>query len=367
MRRAIARASVLALVLSSPAIAQAPGGAKPPAGKPAASDAKAPAATPAPSQPAAEKPSGAAGEEPKPAPAAEPGESGPPPRANEEAPAAGESATPSGELPSPTGTAATTADSAASADASKPAGGAQESQRAESTPGAKPTSKKRGPAVIATMTVDEPSKPEEPPEPPGLGNYQKHFEVGVGFRANWVADEGYHQFSDDPFLPQVAVGAGYSFFANDALSVAARLTWDYGGQSETLRGVPSRIELHRIMLGPSLRYHLHRKVFVFGTVAPGLRASQTVLDTGGVVFSARQFAFAMDLTLGGQVELIGAARNDVAGARWWVGVEGGYSVGTTTDVVLEPGEGTPARTDPIVLEPIELSGGILRITTSVTF
>jgi len=355
-------ATLMSLTLSLPGLARAQGDAKAPAAKAAPSDPTPPATQPAPTPAPTDAP-----EESKTAPAAGEGASGPPPRAGEAA-AVGDAASTAGDADA-SEESVPSADGSASASASPQATASEpkDGKPGASTADTKPPKGKRGPAVLATMTVDEPAAPEEPPEPAGFGNYQKHVEFGVGFRANWIADEGYHQFSDKPFLPQVALGAGYCFFANDALSVAARLSWDYGGNSETLRGVPSRIELHRITLGPSLRYHLHRKLFAFATVAPGLRASQTVLDTGGVIFSARQFAFVMDLTLGAQVELIGPSRNDAAGARWWVGVEGGYSIGTVTDVVVEPGEGTPARTDPITLEPIELSGGIMRVTTSITF
>lgn len=207
----------------------------------------------------------------------------------------------------------------------------------------------------------------EPPEPPGLGTYQRHVEVGVGLRNNWFADEGYSQFDEDSYMPQLSLTAGYAFWNADSWSLAGHGTWDYGSSSSDLRGLTSDLSLHRMTLGLSLRYHFARRLFAFARVAPGARFTSTSLKDSTATFSDTQWAFVTDLTAGAQVQLLKETRNDSHAVRWWVGVEGGYAFGSKTDTVLNASDGTPARTEPVVLDPLELGGGVLRLNTSLTF
>src|SRR5450631_4446863 len=113
-----------------------------------------------------------------------------------------------------------------------------------------------------------------------LGSHQPHLEASLGARVSKVADAGYDPFADSDELAQVSMGLGGTLFAYGRFSLAAVGFWDYGTHSGEARGAQTSLVVHRLSVGPELRYHLLAPLYVFVHALPAFAHSEASLDDG---------------------------------------------------------------------------------------
>lgn len=205
-----------------------------------------------------------------------------------------------------------------------------------------------------------------------LGTHQTHFSPSLGVRTAFIADEGYDPFATNDVFTQVTVGFSRTLIAIGALSLAADLHWDYGERGADARGLPTNLEVHRLALGPELRYHVLPILYGYSRISPALLHTDASLrdDVMGETLHARDWTFGLDATIGVAVQLYGTKSGSSKKPRMWGSVEGGYGFGATTDLVLRPGDGAknvPMRLAPVDLGELSLSGPLIRVAAAVSF
>lgn len=321
----------------------------------------APAAAPAAPTAAPKAPAAAPPATPSSAPATTPapGDSGAPPNA-------GATTAPSAEPATPDET-DETSDGASPAPASTPA-----PLTGTATPPLAPVTLAAAPPPPASR-VSAPPPPEDVSEVDDgqLGTHQTHWLLSGGFRQSFVTEAGYDAFSKDNALPQASFRFGRVLAASGPLSLAVDLAWDFGATSAKARGADSSLVVHRLTAGAEGRYHLFRRWFFFGRVAPGaLHADATVNDP--VVdrdLTAHVWAFAADFSAGSEVEIAGDARGASTRPRGWLGAEGGYGWAAGSKLSVEPAKASsgPVRLQPLSLGELAVRGAFVRIFGTLTF
>lgn len=209
-------------------------------------------------------------------------------------------------------------------------------------------------------------------QPPGLGTHQQHFLPSVGVRASFIADEGFDPFATNDVLAQLTLGLSRTVFVAGDLSVAVDAHWDYGGRSSEARGLPSELEVHRLSVGPELRYHVLPILYGFSRISPALLHTSAALsdDVTDVTLYARNWTYGLDATLGVTVQLYGMASAASNKPRIWGSVEGGYGFGAPTDLSLSPDEdesNAPLRLSSIELGELAISGPLFRVAVALSF
>lgn len=204
-----------------------------------------------------------------------------------------------------------------------------------------------------------------------LGTHQQHWLLGIGLRETFVTSKGYDPFSTDNVLPQFSLNLGRAFYASGPLSFAGMLVWDYGSTKASARGTDASLRVHRLTVGAEARYHLLRRLYVFGRVAPGaLRSDATLHDqVVGVDRTAGAWVFASDFSAGSAFEFAGDARGASTHPRGFIGVDGGYSWASASklDLDAKSSASTPARLESWNFGDLALRGAFLRLTATVTY
>ncbi len=303
-----------------------------------------------------------------------------PPAANEEAPGpAAPSATPAPALPAP----ALPAPAPPAPAPPKPATDEDDDDRPSPSPRAPDsdaTPVAPAPAVSANAFVSTPAlAPRPAPEPDRnqvddgqLGTHQEHWRLGVGLRETFVTGKGYDPFSTDNVLPQVSLDFGRAFYASGPLSVAALVVWDYGSTKATARQADASLVVHRITAGAEGRYHLVRRLYVFGRIAPGaLHSAATLHDQVlDIDRESQAWVFTSDFSLGAAFEFAGDARGASTRPRGWVGADGGYSWSASSKVDFKDtgsNNQRPARLEPLRFDDLALRGAFFRLTATLTY
>jgi hypothetical protein len=204
-----------------------------------------------------------------------------------------------------------------------------------------------------------------------LGSHQPHVEASLGARVSKVADAGYDPFADSDELAQVSLGVGGTLFAHDRFSLAAVGFWDYGTHSGEARGAQTSFVVHRLSVGPELRFHLITPLYVFVHALPAFAHSQASLDDGvaAVTRSAEHWSYGLDGAAGAAVEVYGKPSGESWRPRLWVIAEGGYGYLGSTRLLLKAksDSGAPERTAPVDLGSLSLAGPYLRVSAAVSF
>jgi hypothetical protein len=206
-----------------------------------------------------------------------------------------------------------------------------------------------------------------------LGTHQTHFRVDAGVRANRLTHEGYDPFSKNDAFIQGSLGASRTFFAEGPLSVAGVFFWDYGNEESTARLAKTSLDVHRLTLGPELRYHVLPFAFVFARVMPGAMYRAASLDDSIVGFKrySREWSFALDASLGGAVEIWGMQNPDSKRARFWAVAEAGYGYATGADLSFSPSDDdakqAPQRLEAVDLGDLAVRGLMLRVSAALSF
>ena len=209
-----------------------------------------------------------------------------------------------------------------------------------------------------------------------LGTHQEHWLLGIGTRQSYITHPGFDLFSGKNALPQFSLNAGRTLVASGRLSLAALLGWDWGAVEDTARGAPTTLTVNRVTLGAEARYHVFRRFYAFGRIAPGaLHSLATIRDRVAAVDSeSSAWGFATDLSLGAALEFAGANRGASTRPRGWVGAEGGYGWAQASKLSFKPegdatkaGSAGPVRLQPLELGELAVRGGFFRLTATLTY
>jgi hypothetical protein len=204
-----------------------------------------------------------------------------------------------------------------------------------------------------------------------LSSHQPHIQASLGVRASRVASAGFDPFADSDELIQVSLGVGGTVFRLQRWSLAAVGFWDYGTRSSRARGAATSLDVHRLSLGPELRYHLLTPLYVFAHVLPAAAYSKASLADSVALAtrSTHDWSYGADFALGAAFEVYGERREVRLRPRLWAIAEGGYGYLGSTQLRLEPeaGQGAPERTAAVELGTLSLAGPYLRVSAAVSF
>jgi hypothetical protein len=204
-----------------------------------------------------------------------------------------------------------------------------------------------------------------------LGSHQPQLEASLGARISKVADAGYDPFADSDELAQVSLGVGGTLFAYERFSLAAVGFWDYGTHSGQARGEQTSLSVHRLSIGPELRFQLITPLYVFVHALPAFAHSAASLDDGvaAVTRSAEHWSYGLDGAAGAAVEVYGKRSGESWRPRLWVIAEGGYGYLGSTRLLMKTkaDSGAPERAAPIDLGSLSLAGPYARVSAAVSF
>jgi hypothetical protein len=234
------------------------------------------------------------------------------------------------------------------------------------------------PSSVVLKPRELPSEPAAPERPnPNsiddgeIGSHQTHWLVSIGWRQAFVKNAGLDPFSKDDSVPQFSLSAGRTLLASDKLSLVALALWDIGGLESSARGAKTSLAVNRLTLGAEGRYHIFRRFYAFGRVAPGALNWSASLDdaTTGGKRTANAWSFATDLSAGAAFEFAGDNRGASTRPRAWVGFDGGYGFAGSSKVELEPEDdaGAPVRTEPITFADLAVRGPFIRFSLNGTY
>ena len=201
-------------------------------------------------------------------------------------------------------------------------------------------------------------------------SHQPHVQASLGVRVSKVSDSGFDPFADSDDLAQVSLGLGGTVFRYQRLSLAAVGFWDYGERSATARGADSNLDVHRLSVGPEVRYQILKPLYAFAHVLPAFAHSKASLEDPVALTtrSAQHWAYGVDAAAGAAFELYAIPRGGAFRPRLWAIAEGGYGYLGSTKLLLKPeGGGAPERTAPVDLGSLSLAGPYLRISAAISF
>jgi hypothetical protein len=202
-----------------------------------------------------------------------------------------------------------------------------------------------------------------------LAPHQPYAQATLGMRVSKVSDAGYDAFSDSDDLMQVSLGLAATLLRHQRLSLAAVGFWDYGQKSSTARGSITELDVHRLSVGPELRYHLLPPLYFFVHALPAFAHTSASIEDGvaQVTRYARHWTYGVDASAGAAFEVYGAPSGSVR-PRIWAIAEGGYGYlgSSSLEMLPDAGQG-PQRPEPVDLGTLSLAGPYLRISAAVGF
>jgi len=203
-----------------------------------------------------------------------------------------------------------------------------------------------------------------------LAAHQAHVQASLGVRVSKVSDAGYDPFSDSDDLVQVSLGLGGTLLRHGRLSLAAVGFWDYGQKSSTARGSDTSLGVHRLTVGPELRYHVLPPLYFFVHALPAFAHSSASIEdaVAQVPRYARHWSYGVEGAAGAAYEVYAARNADSLRPRLWLVAEGGYGYlgSTPLEMSADDGQG-PQRPAPVDLGSLSLAGPYLRVSAAVGF
>lgn len=196
--------------------------------------------------------------------------------------------------------------------------------------------------------------------------------IGAGVRVGYVPTSGFDRFSSNDVLPQLSIDANYALLAGEKFSFALGAAYDVGGVSSDLRGVDTKLTVHRLTVPLEGRFHATRGIFAFLRVAPGAAAFVTSISDSSAPASLDRtaWAFAADASLGSSF-LLGPHRStSKRQVRFWVTPELGYAFTTSPSLRSSPARdtdeavGTDGKTN---LGTLSTSGFFWRVSLALSF
>jgi hypothetical protein len=203
-----------------------------------------------------------------------------------------------------------------------------------------------------------------------LARHQPHVQASLGARVSQVSDAGYDPFSASDELVQVSLGLGATVFRHGRLSLAAVGFWDYGQKNSTARGSDTSLGVHRLTVGPELRYHVLPPLYFFVHALPAFAHSSASIEdsVAKVTRYARHWSYGVDGAAGAAYEVYGARGAEAIRPRLWLVAEGGYGYLGSTSLEMFPDDGQgPQRPAPVDLGTLSLAGPYLRVSAAVGF
>jgi hypothetical protein len=204
-----------------------------------------------------------------------------------------------------------------------------------------------------------------------FGNRESFWQGALGVRSTFVTDPGFDPFSNDNVLTQFSLGVARTLWAEDRVSFAPGVIWDYGGRSALARGQNASLATHRLALSLEGRYHLFPWAYGLVRVAPGAVRQSIELEDGNAPasFVATHWGFALDASAGAAFLLGPHGEASVSPVRFWLAAEGGYSYARSAPLVLHPdlADSDPRRTGDLDLGTLAMRGGFVRIYGSMTY
>ncbi len=220
-------------------------------------------------------------------------------------------------------------------------------------------------ALLGTLVLAASSASAEP-----LAPHQPYLQASLGLRVSQASDAGYDLFSDGDALAQVSLGLAGTLWRHQRFSLAAAGFWDYGQKGSTARGSVTELDVHRLTIGPELRYHLLPPLYFFVHALPAFAHSSASLEDGvaQVTRYARHWSYGVDVAAGAAFELYAARSEGVFRPRLWAMAEGGYGYLGSTALEMTPDAGQgPQRPAPVDLGSLSLAGPFLRVSAAVGF
>jgi hypothetical protein len=252
-------------------------------------------------------------------------------------------------------------------------------------PAPQPLPQQPAPSFAPTVTADVERPPplaDDPTLPPAERVAEHPWIASVGARTMLIRDAGFDTFSDNDTLTAFTLGAGRSFYARGHLSLAVMAFWDAGSTNSDVRGEPTELFVHRLSLGPELRWHPLSDGYVLLRVSPAAlqtsaslkesstganyRASSDDADLG--VLSS--WDFGVDLAAGVAYELFGSAGRRSGPVRFWLSGEGGYAWASATALDWLPesdDSSTPERVAVLDQGELGVRGPFFRLAAAATF
>lgn len=205
-----------------------------------------------------------------------------------------------------------------------------------------------------------------------LGSYQTHWEATLGVRTAFITDSGFDPYATDNALTQVSLGGGRTVLAEGRFSLAVLALWDYGQRQSSARGERTQLDVHRISLGPEIRYHVIPRFFVFARTSPSAVYTDAQLDESvtAVNVYSHKWAAGFDATAGAAFEVIGKRSGESRKPRFWVIGDGGYTWAAPVDMNLKPApdnSSAPQRVASVPFPTLVLRGPMFRVSAAMTF
>lgn len=221
------------------------------------------------------------------------------------------------------------------------------------------------PPARARDTFDDAGVPDDG----SLGTHQNHFWVTLGVRTTLVKTSGFDVFAGDDALTQASIAFGRVLFSDGPWSFASALGWDVGGRSSNVRGAATSLDVHRFTLNPEVRYHLFHRFYAYGRVGAGGALVSSSLEDPivGRERSRAPLCFTLDASAGLAFEVLGHKSGLSRTARGWLALDGGYVFTTPTQLVYSNDSSSPARSAPIGLGDLALSGPSARLSAAISF
>lgn len=193
------------------------------------------------------------------------------------------------------------------------------------------------PHVAATPAVSAARYEGIEPRVAGPPRYD-YFRFGTGFRIGYIDDRGFDTFASDDVLAQIAVDASYAFFTRGKLAISAGAAWDVGSRSSDLRGLGTKLTIHRLTVPIEARYYLAPWVNVFAKAAPGtaLFSARVTDPSAPEPLEASSWVFAADLSAGASFRILGSSDHATRSARLWITHELGYGITSSKDLAATP-------------------------------
>jgi len=202
-----------------------------------------------------------------------------------------------------------------------------------------------------------------------LAAHQPYAQASLGVRVGKVADDGYDAFSSSDDLTQFSLGLSSTVYRHQRFSLAAAGFWDYGQKSSTARGEQTELDVHRLTIGPELRYHLLPPLYFFVHALPAFAHSSASLEdsVAQVTRYARHWSYGVDMAGGAAYEVYGAQAGWPK-PRIWIIAEGGYGYlgSTSLEMLPDAGQG-PQRPAAVDLGSLSLAGPYFRASAAVGF
>jgi hypothetical protein len=247
-----------------------------------------------------------------------------------------------------------------------------EAPDSDASPAAPPT--KPSPAMLFLQSrrpATARPREEAAPDDGLMGTHQDHFHLDFGIRASFIPNGGYNLFSKDDDLTQISLSAGRTVFAMGDTSFAASVLYDWGPSESQARGADTSLHVNRLSVGLEGRYHLFRRLYVFGRLAPGALRFDADLEDGGadVRRESGAWLFSADIGGGAAFEVVGEPRGLSKRPRGFLLADGGYGWTSSSSLEFMPAEGAqpPARLQPLELGELAFRGGYFRIAAAITY